>query len=233
MKKSTKTEKPVVTILIPAKDEGAGLASVIRSVARFGDEIIIIDGHSNDDTKEICRQAGVGYYLDHGNGRGDAVKLGIAKARGTYIVLFDADGSHDASDIPLFLAPLKKNRADLVIGSRRTGGSSDMKLNFDGLIRSAGADLLTIMLNRRFNTNYTDIIYSLRAATRKALASIPLAADDFCIEQEMVVQFLKRNLRVLEIPSRERARSWGEPKLKTITGFRLVWQLFLDLYVRR
>lgn len=219
-----------ISIIIPSKNEGEGIEKVIRSVKKYADEVIVVDGHSNDKTKKKVLRNNAIYLLDNNLGRGDAVKIGLSKAKGEIIVLFDADGSHSPSEIPQFISALRKNKADLVIGSRRKGGSSDMQMDINGLIRSIGSDLLVMMLNQRFNTNYTDIIYSFRCIKKSALKGIKLKSNDFSIEHEMVVEFLKKKRRVIEIPSRENARGWGESKLKTLTGLKMAIHLFKILY---
>src|SRR6185437_7789019 len=108
--------------------------------------------------------------------------------------MFDADGSHDARDIPQLIELLLKNETDMVICSRRRGGSSDMQMNLDGLIRSVGSDILVMLVNHKFKTHLTDILYSFRGFKKKEIKKIHLESNDFCIEQEMIVKALKNNL---------------------------------------
>ena len=220
-----------ISIVIPTKNEGAGLEKIIRSVKKYGSEIIVVDGHSLDATQQIAKREKVKYLLDHGLGRGDAVRLGIAAATNETVVLCDADGSHEATDIPRFAAPIMDGQADVVIGSRRTGGSFDLNMNFAGILRSAGADFLAYLVNRRFHTQLSDILYSFRAVKRSTALKMHLTADDFAIEQELVAKCLKQGHKLLEIPSREKARGWGKSKLQTITGIKFIWLLFKELYL--
>lgn len=220
-----------VSIVIPAKNEGEGLDKILKSVRQYAEEIIVVDGHSQDETKKIVLRNKAKFILDNNLGRGDAVKIGLKKAKGEIIVLFDADGSHKASDIPKFVAPILQNKADIVIGSRRTGGSFDLNVNFSGILRSAGSDFLVYLVNKKFSTHLSDILYSFRALRKSIVKKLDLKADDFCIEQEMVVKALKKSFRLLEIPSRENARSWGKSKLSTITGVKFIFHLFYNLYM--
>jgi glycosyltransferase involved in cell wall biosynthesis len=222
--------KDKVSIIIPAKNEGEGLKRIIDSVKKYSNDIIIVDGHSQDNTKSIALKQGVRYLLDHGLGRGDGVKIGLKAARGDIIIMFDADGSHDVQDIPRLIDLLLDDQLDMVICSRRRGGSSDMEMNLDGLIRSVGSDLLVMLVNHKFNTHLTDILYSFRAFKKSAIKKIQLESDDFCIEQEMLVKALKNNLRILEIPSNEKARGWGKSKLKTSTGIEMALKLIKQVY---
>src|SRR3989344_6017745 len=228
---NSQTHHISVTAVIPTKNEGEGLAQIITSVRPFVDEIIVVDGHSQDETKQITQKLGAHYLLDHGLGRGDAVRLGIGAANGEACVLFDADGSHTATDIPRFIKPILERRADVVLGSRRTGGSFDLNMNFAGILRSGGADFLTYLVNRRFATSLSDILYSFRALRTSVGRKMGLTANGFAIEQEVVVKCLKQGYRLLEIPSREKARAWGKSKLQTISGVKLILHLLRELYL--
>lgn len=225
--------KSKVTAIIPAKNEGEGLLKILTEVKKFAGEIIIVDGHSIDKTKEIVEKFGARYILDNGKGRGDGVRLGVNASTNEAIILVDADGSHQISDIPRLIKPILDNKADLVISSRRTGGSSDMQMNFDGLLRSAGSDLLVMLTNHKFSANLTDILYSFRAVKKSKFKKARLTSNGFSIEQEMVVVFLKKKFKILEIPSRENARGWGESKLRTSSGIGLFLRLLYDLYLKK
>ncbi len=223
-------QKSKVSIIIACKNEGEGIRKILSSVRKYSTDIIVVDGHSNDGTEEITKDLGGRFFLDHKKGRGDALKIGIKKAKREIIVFFDADGSHNERDIPKFVSPIEKNEADLVIGSRRTGGSSDLTVNLTGIIRSAGCDFLVAMVNHKFKTHLTDILYSFRAIKTETVRKIQFKSDDFGIEQEMVVACLKKGYKVKEIPSRESARGWGRSKLRTITGIKFIYSLIKQLY---
>lgn len=224
-------DKSKISIVIACKNEGEGILKILKSVKQYSSDIIVVDGYSNDGTEEKVKRFGARFYLDNKKGRGDALKIGIKQSKKPIVVFFDADGSHEASDIPSLIQPILNNSADLVIGSRRTGGSFDINSSFAGIIRSAGCDFLVVLVNKRFNTSLTDILYSFRAIKKSTALRLKLETDDFRIEQEMVVASLKRGFKVAEVPSREKARAWGKSKLKTITGIRFVWDLINRLYL--
>lgn len=225
-----KYSKNKVSIVIPCKDEAEGLRKVIQSAKPYSSDIVIMDGHSKDNTKDIALKENVRYFLDHGKGRGEAVRDGFKKAKNEFILVFDADGSSDYKDIPLILSPLFKKNADLVIGSRRTGGSFDLKMNFQGLLRSSGSDFLVYLVNKRFKSDFSDILFGFRAVKKSSLRKLNLKANGHELEQEMVVSALKNKLNIVEVPSRENARKWGKSKLKTITGVKFIFHLLKALY---
>ncbi len=211
-----------VTIIIPAKDEGAGLKKIIKSIKSYAKEIIVVDGHSKDKTREIAKEEKVLYILDHGKGRGDGVRMGIKAAKNEVVVLFDADGSHEARDIPRFVTPILAKEAELVIGSRVRGGSFDTEVDLSGIVRSLGCNFLAFIVNRKFKTELTDVIYSFRAIRKSTALKIRLTSNDFRIEPEMVVKCLKHGYKVKEIATREKKRAWGKSKLKTLTGIQFI-----------
>lgn len=223
--------KNFVTIIVSAKNEEGGIGEIVTSIKKYGNEVIVVDGCSKDKTRKIARQMGAKVFLDHGRGKGDAMRVGVEKAKGEIIVFFDADGSHQPRDIPKMVKLLQSNKADFVIGSRRTGGSFDVQITFTGMLRAAGADFLTMLVNRHFQTNLTDILYSFRAIKKDVFKNLKLVADAFEIEQEMVTKSLKKGYRLVEVPSREKARGWGESKLKTSTGIKFLCHLLKQLYL--
>ncbi|MBI5613918.1 glycosyltransferase family 2 protein [Candidatus Gottesmanbacteria bacterium] len=216
------------SIIIPTRNEGEGIERIIRSVMRYSDDIIVVDGHSKDKTKEIAHKLGAKFYLDHGLGKGDAMKVGMQKAKYDILIYFDADGSHDEKDISKIASLLLSKKADFVMGSRRTGGSFDVSMSFQGIIRSAGCDLLVMLINHKFQTKLTDVLYSFRGTRKDIFRSLQLKDNGFGIEQEMVVSCLKKGFLVSEIPSREKARGWGESKLSTISGVKFLWNILLE-----
>lgn len=224
-------DKSKVSIIIACKNEGEGIKKILQSVKKYSDDIIVIDGHSNDGTKEAAKLFGAKFFLDNKKGRGDAIKIGIKSAKNDVLVLFDADGSHEERDIPSFIEPILKKEADLVLGSRRTGGSYDINLTLTGILRSAGCDFLVSLVNHKFKTSLTDILYSFRAIKTSSARKLNFKSNDFGIEQEVVVSCLKKGYKVKEIPSREKARGWGKSKLHTLTGIKFLAVLLKDLYL--
>jgi len=223
-------DKSKVSIIIACKNEGDGIRKILQSVKKYSDDIIVVDGHSNDGTEEIVKKFKASFFLDNKKGRGDAIKIGIKKAKSDILVFFDADGSHDEKDIPNLVGPILKKEADLVVGSRRTGGSFDVNINLTGIIRSAGCDFLVSLVNHKFKTSLTDILYSFRAIKAATARKLNFKSNDFCIEQEVVIFCLKNGYKVEEIPSREKSRGWGKSKLHTLMGIKFILLILKALY---
>lgn len=203
---------------------------IINSVKSYSDDIIVVDANSMDGTKEICERLGAAYVLDDGRGKGSAMAIGVTKAKFDDILFFDADGSHDENDIPEFIRILKETGADMITASRRTGGSYDIDLTFGGLIRSTGCDFLTFMVNHKYDAKLTDILYSFRAIRKSKFFELGLKQPGFGVEQEMVMNALQKKFKVVEIPSREKMRGWGESKLSIWQGIYFIWMILVKFF---
>jgi len=218
-----------VTAVIPAKNEEEGIEKIIKNVSRFVDEVLVVDGHSKDKTRQIAKECGAKVVLDGGKGKGDGVKTGIRKAKGDIIVFIDADGSHNPKDIPKLIKPIKNGEADLVVASRAKGGSDEVRLDLDGLFRQIGSEIAAILVNFRWRANLTDIQNGFRAIRKKTALALKLESDGFEIEEEMIMKCLKRGVRIMEVAGHEYQRKWGVSKLPTIQAWRFLLRLFKEL----
>jgi glycosyltransferase involved in cell wall biosynthesis len=220
-------ENVMVSAVVLARDEEHTIASVVLRARARADEVLVVDGHSKDRTVEAAREAGARVVSDHGRGKGDAYRVGLAEARGQIAVFLDADGSHDPDDIPVLVKPLLENQLDLVIASRWRGGSDDVHPNLTHFIRDLGGNLLSMAISWRFSTEVTDCLNGFRAVRRDAGLALGLTADDFDVEHEMVMKALKQGLRVGEVASHEYARAAGMSKLPT---FKKAHLFFIRLF---
>jgi len=215
--------------VIPAKNEEEGIEKIIKNVSRFVDEVLVVDGHSKDKTRQIAKECGAKVVLDGGKGKGDGIRTGIRKAKGDIIVFIDADGSHNPKDIPKLIKPIKNGEADLVVASRAKGGSDEVRLDLDGLFRQIGSEIAAILVNFRWRANLTDIQNGFRAIRKKTALALKLESDGFEIEEEMIMKCLKRGVRIMEVAGHEYQRKWGVSKLPTIQAWRFLLRLFKEL----
>ena len=130
------------TVVIPAKDEEGIVGSIIDACRPHADEILVVDGHSRDRTRDIAVEHGARVIEDNGRGKGDALRVAIAAATTEIVVFIDADGSHEPADIPRLVEPIRAGRADLVIASRGKGGSDELHGTLEQLIRYIGSQLI-------------------------------------------------------------------------------------------
>jgi dolichol-phosphate mannosyltransferase len=195
------------------------IGEIVDAVRTSCDEVLVVDGHSRDRTRDIAAAHGARVVLDHGKGKGEALRLALEEATGDIVVFIDADGSHDPRDIPALVAPIAAGQADLVIGSRGRGGSDELHGTLEQLIRYIGSQIIMLGINYRWNVRLTDSQNGFRAIRRDVGRNLGLTSNLTTIEQEMMMKALKKGYRVSEIPSHEYERKWGTSKV-------VVWKLW-------
>ncbi len=202
-----------VSIVIPTWNEEAGLTDIISHCRPYADEILIVDGHSSDRTREIAQEMGASVILDHGRGKGDAIRTAIGAVTGDIIVFIDADYSHNPRHIPRLLAPILRGEADHVSGSRTRGGSDELHGDLHKFMRMIGSDIITLGINYRFNVRLTDSQNGFRAIRASIAKQLGLREDITTIEQEMTIKTLSKGYRMTEVPMHEYARRFGESRI--------------------
>jgi len=214
------------TIIIPTKNEEKNIEKIIKKVKPYANEIIVIDGHSKDKTRDIAKKSGVKVILDNNKGKGAALRIAAKYAKNDILVFIDADGSHDPKDINKLIRPIKNKQADLVIGSRMRGGSDELHSNFSQLIRLIGNVMINLVINYAFNKRFTDCQNGFRAIKKNVFLNIKTKENRFTIEQETVIKCIKRGYKVIEIPTHEYVREYGKSKINLWwEGWRYIWSL--------
>ena len=217
-----------VTLVIPAKNEAENICEVIDRAIPYCDELIVVDGHSTDNTRELAESYGARIVLDNKKGKGDAIRVGAEAATYNIVVFMDADGSHDPGDIPLLAEPIKKGNADLVIGSRGRGGSDELHGDVEKLLRMVGGDLILIGINLRWNQKLTDSQNGFRAIKKDVICSLGMTENITTIEQEMTMKCLKKGYIVGEVPTHEFARKYGDSTIR----LRRVWFRYIYSFIK-
>ena len=217
-----------ISVVILAKDEQDTIEKAVLGVIPHCQEVIVVDGHSNDRTCEIAKKAGAIIVTDRGKGKGDGYRVGLEKSNGQVVVFMDADLSHEPDDIPALVAPILSGEKDMIVASRWRGGSDDVHPNMSHFIRDMGGNFLSMVISYRFKVEVTDCLNGFRALDRNKGLSLGLTADDFDIEHEMVMKALKKGLRVGEVASHEYARAGGKSKLPT---FKKAHKFFIRLFM--
>lgn len=219
-----------VSVVVPTRNEARTLKKILTMVKPYADEILVIDGHSTDGTREIALDFGARYELDGRKGKGEALRRAIDLVSHEIIVFIDADGSHSGDDIPKLVAPIQNGVADLVIGSRMRGGSDELHGDIGKFIRMVGSDIITLSINYRFGVRLTDSQNGFRAIRTDVAREIGLTEDIFTIEQEMLMKTLKFGHRAKEVPSHEHPRFFGESGIVVSKVWhKYVWCLIKNL----
>ena len=219
-----------LSIIVSSKKECENLKTILPILKEKSDDIVVVDGHSKDGTEEVCLLNKTTFVLDNGLGKGDAQRVGALKAKYDYIIFYDADGSHDPKDIDNLYNYITSEKFELIVCSRKKGGSLDLSgnLTFVGLIRSTGCDFLTLIFNKLFKTEFSDILYSLKSISKKNFINLNTTENGFGIEIDILAKSIKKKYRVKEIPSRENARVHGVSKLSTPFGVYFIYQIFRE-----
>jgi dolichol-phosphate hexosyltransferase len=220
--------KDKIAIIICTKNEEKTIAEVVGQCLFYSNEVIVMDGHSKDHTQEEAKRAGAQIHLDHQKGKGDAIRTSLTKTNREILVFIDADGSHDANDIPKLIQPLLEDKADLVIGSRVKGGSDEMCRDIFDMIRYVGGRILSFGISCRFAKWITESQNGLRAIKRDVALKLDLKEDITTIEQEMTIKALKAGFRIQEVATHEYARKHGNSKFYV----RHVWFRYLYSYFK-
>jgi glycosyltransferase involved in cell wall biosynthesis len=220
-----------VSVVIPTLNEAANLPHVFARLPPDLHEVIIVDGHSTDDTVAVARmlRPRVRVVLQNRRGKGNALACGFAAARGDIIVMLDADGSTDPAEIPRFVKVLTGG-ADFAKGSRfaEDGGSSDITP-----MRRAGNRALNVIVNLLYRSSYTDLCYGYNAFWTHCLPHMGVTCDGFEVETLINVRVARAKLRVVEVPSFESERIHGESKLHAVRDGRRVLFTIVRERVRR
>ena len=220
-----------ISVVIPTRNEEGMIKEIIDGCRPYADELMVVDGHSTDKTREIAEAAGVKVILDNGKGKGAALRYAATVVTGDIIVFIDADGSHDPRDIPKLVEPILKGEADHVSGSRLIGGSSELHGGFDECFRLMGSSFITACINWRFKVILSESQNGFRAIKTNVINQLGLEENITTIEQEMIMKTLKKGFRMAEVPTHEHKRKMGYSKisLKKV-WFRYVYSLVKYLF---
>lgn len=221
-----------VSVVVPTLNEAQNLPYVLPRIPGWVYEIILVDGHSTDETVAVARQLcpNIVVVYEQRRGKGAALRRGFAAATGNIIVMLDADGSTDPNEIPRFVEALVAG-ADFVKGSRFLpgGGTSDMTW-----FRRSGHWGLLLLVRMLFGGTYSDLCYGYNAFWARVLPVLELDGDGFEIETLLNVQALRLGLKIAEVPSFEHERIYGTSNLRALPdGWRILKTMFRERFRSR
>ena len=216
-----------VSVVIPTLNEEENLPYVLARLPQGLHELIVVDGHSTDNTVAVARRLrpDARIVMQTGHGKGNALAAGFAACKGDVVVMLDADGSADAAEIPRFVAALC-NGADFVKGSRfaQGGASSDITLT-----RRVGNRALNALVNALYGTSYTDLCYGYNAFWARCLPYMRVDCNGFEVETLINIRIAKAGLVIHEVPSYERDRIYGRSNLHAVRdGSRVLCTIALE-----
>jgi glycosyltransferase involved in cell wall biosynthesis len=225
-------ERISVSLVIPTLNEADGLREILPRLPDLISELIVVDGGSTDGSCAVVAELRPDALVlgQEGRGKGNAIKDGLAIARGDIIVTMDADGSMRPEDIPRFIERLLDGH-DFVKGSRELPGAGSDDFT---LVRRMGNTGLTWVANRIFGTHYTDLTFGFNAYWRRALRNPECLADGFQFEIQAAVRAGKAGLRTSEVSTHEDARVGGHSKLNAMSdGWKILKLIVGEAHPRR
>jgi len=210
----TKAERALsITALICTLNEEESLPHVLPGIPDWVDEVLLVDGHSTDNTVALARELrpDIRVVTQPGRGKGDALKCGVRKARGDIVVTLDADGETDPEDMLRFVQPLL-NGYDFAKGSRLAHGRPIRMPRY----RWFGNKVLAVTFNLLYGTRYTDICSGYNAFWKRAFLQVPLTYDTFQMEQQLLARAHRAKMKVAEVVHSSDGRIAGASKTSGI-----------------
>ncbi|MGB0744414.1 MAG: glycosyltransferase family 2 protein [Opitutales bacterium] len=207
-----------VSIVIPIYNERDTLDTITQRVLSVSSmdikEIILVDDCSTDGTRELLE---AGYnepifkkcFHSENQGKGAALRTGFNKVTGEIVVIQDADLEYDPEDLPGLLQPIIQDRADVVFGSRFTGGGPHRVVFFWHMV---GNRFLTTLSNMTTNLNLTDMECCYKLMRKEILEQVEIEEERFGVEPELTAKIAKLGARVYEVGISYHGRTYVEGK---------------------
>ncbi len=210
-------ERKILSVVMPVYNEHKTVLKIIERVLGLGivKEIIVVDDGSTDGTKDILKAARFDsrvklLFHPKNLGKGASLRTGFKEATGEVVVVQDADLEYDPHEYLEMIKPIEEGVADVVYGSRLSGGKPQRVYLF---WHKLGNNFLTFLINLLYNSTLSDIETCYKMFRKGVIDNIVIRSNDFSVEPELTAKVLKnRNLRVYEMPISYYGRSYAEGK---------------------
>jgi len=209
--------KDNLTIVIPTLNEAKAIGTVIRELKRIGYEnIIVVDGYSDDGTDNIAIAEGAKVIYQHGRGKADAIKTAIEVVKTKYIIVMDGDNSYDPNDIDKFL--MHAENYDEIIGARDYKNMS--------FTQRLGNSLITKIFNILMGTNLSDVCSGMYLLNLDFIRDYALSSHGFSVEVELAA-YVSTYGKLTQVPINFRKRI-GKRKIKPLRdGARIIYSVLI------
>lgn len=221
-----------VAIVIPALNEEKGIGDMIDqlkdALQHHCFNIVVVDGYSTDNTKEIALEKGATVIAQPKKGYGDALKAGFSYAcdslNADVVVMADADCTYDAYDIPELIQPIISDKSDLVVGNR----FDRMDSTAMSFLNKFGNKILSLVANLLLGVSVSDTQCGLRAMNARFLKQVKIDSDGMSFATQMLSKLSNSGARISEVPISYHVRK-GKTKMKRFTyGFEILRVIFSE-----
>jgi glycosyltransferase involved in cell wall biosynthesis len=222
------TARVTTTLLLPMLNEIEAARVIVPQIERgWVDEIIVIDGGSNDGTIEFVKSQGLRVESQATRGFGAGMLQGLQQSRGEVVIEFMPDGNSVPGDIPRLIAKIQEGY-DLVIASRYAGAA---RSDDDDWLTRFGNKMFTMVVNLLFRTGYTDVLVGTRAFRRDKALAMRFDAPGLSWPCQSSIRFARAGLRTVDIPAREPRRIGGVRKMRPLTtGWEITLLILRDFF---
>jgi glycosyltransferase involved in cell wall biosynthesis len=232
MQKNIQNNSACLSVVMPAYNEEATLATIVKKVITIPNllELIIVDDCSDDRTEEIGRKASESYpqvrFTRHlkNKGKTEALKTGFALTTGEIVIVQDADLEYDPSEIQSVIQPIMDGVADVAYGSRFLVRKATRVLYFYHYL---GNKLLTFISNLLTNLNMTDVETGYKAFRGDIIRNMVIASRGFGFEIEVTAKIAKLKCAIFEVPISYYGRTYEQgKKIGLKDGIAAIWFIF-------
>jgi hypothetical protein len=224
------------TLCILNRNDAAALELLLPELSGYVfADMYAIDGMSVDNSIDLFQKNNIVAHVQKSNGRGAAILQGLALCKTKYIIFFSSDGEEDPADLPIMANALTKG-SDLVIASRLMGNGSGFKSdhNIHFYHRKLFLKFITFTINKLFNGNIIDCWNGFRGMDVSKAKALNLDAENFLIEAQITIRFLKMKGQIVEIPTKERKRLSGSSQNPVlISGFGHLKLIFNEIFRKK
>lgn len=204
--------KPFLSVIMPVYNEEKTVGVTLKKLLaqREVDEIVVVDDGSLDSSvKEVkkLKDGRIRVFSKENGGKGSAIRYGLTKVRGEYILIQDADLEYDPEDIPQLLEPICKGKAQVIYGSRFLGPHLNLLY-----WHRVGNSVLNFLVNILYNTTLSDMETCYKLLPTKLMRELDIRSNNFDIEPEITCKVLRKGIRIYEVPISYVGRTHSEGK---------------------